>query len=553
MDPRSPSPGRIGPALFLILAALPMAATAQTADPSPASPAPSVPPASVVPIIPPEVQVVKFSVPDGAKLEVLGPATEPLAGPPTGAVGLKLGVGYRLKLSDLPTAPGKELFPVVELVGHLHRPPGIDPTKYPIRIAITEDDVEDAADRGRLVTQAVYLEAPDQALPVSLPKDRIPAVTLSPVEDPLKVAQVLGRVVAVVRIGSRAPTFEELSGEAEWSIGSVPCPFSGPEGGRCPLPCGPVRGTPPPPGRSWLPRDEFLCDGGDHASPAAFGGDGGLRGIDPRDAVIRFRADQRPRVLPTNMVCLYAPRFAVLRSGVGANETRLVENLASSEIAAHQVTHQARQMAKKFTQNQSPEMARHRARASGMKGRVSAGEHFELRVLQGYDVPTHVAGRVLVQNMEVANQNLAMKMNRDAIKLQAIKTAEGAIVRGVVEGLGEKVSSWTSSEVAGVEVPPNKPGLAVVKQVSAGEAEPGDVVTFTIRYRNMGNVPIRDVSVIDSLLPRLEYVPNSAMGPQGTVFSAEGNAAGSSELRWDLPGAIAPGAEGSVEFRAKVR
>jgi len=66
-------------------------------------------------------------------------------------------------------------------------------------------------------------------------------------------------------------------------------------------------------------------------------------------------------------------------------------------------------------------------------------------------------------------------------------------------------------------------------------------------------VPITAVSVIDSLLPRLEYVARSAKGPAGTVFSAGENRAGGTELRWDLPGAIAPGQEGVVLFRAKVR
>ncbi len=113
--------------------------------------------------------------------------------------------------------------------------------------------------------------------------------------------------------------------------------------------------------------------------------------------------------------------------------------------------------------------------------------------------------------------------------------------------------TWPPREVAGVEVPPRKPGLAVIKRVDADEAEPGDTLTYTIQYRNMGNVPIRAVSIIDSLLPRLEYVPNSAQGPLGTVFTFGENRAGALELRWDLPGAIPPGSEGSVTFKAVVR
>ncbi len=105
----------------------------------------------------------------------------------------------------------------------------------------------------------------------------------------------------------------------------------------------------------------------------------------------------------------------------------------------------------------------------------------------------------------------------------------------------------------GIETPPNRPGMAIIKRVSATEAEPGDTLTFVITYRNMGNTPIRSAAIVDSLLPRLEYVKGSAKGPRDTVFSSGENRVGSTELKWDLPGVIAPGASGHVSFQALVR
>ena len=120
------------------------------------------------PMLPPEVQVVRFQGPEGVVVEVLGPNPEPVPvgdGKGLATVGLRVGVGYRLRLTNLPERPGAELYPVVEVVGHLHRPPGIDPAKFPIRVVFSLDDIFDAVDRGRLVTQVVYLEDPEQALP----------------------------------------------------------------------------------------------------------------------------------------------------------------------------------------------------------------------------------------------------------------------------------------------------------------------------------------------------------------------------------------------------
>jgi hypothetical protein len=69
----------------------------------------------------------------------------------------------------------------------------------------------------------------------------------------------------------------------------------------------------------------------------------------------------------------------------------------------------------------------------------------------------------------------------------------------------------------------------------------------------MGNTPIRSAAIVDSLLSRLEYVKGSAQGPKGTSFSSGENRVGSTELKWELPGVIAPGASGHVSFQAVVR
>ena len=89
--------------------------------------------------------------------------------------------------------------------------------------------------------------------------------------------------------------------------------------------------------------------------------------------------------------------------------------------------------------------------------------------------------------------------------------------------------------------------------MSAAEAEPGETLTYAIVYRNMGNTPIRSVSIVDSLLPRLEYKAGTASGPEGTNFTTAVNRVGAMELRWELPGVLAPGATGYVSFQAIVR
>ncbi|HWE39702.1 MAG TPA: hypothetical protein VG406_24345 [Isosphaeraceae bacterium] len=541
-------------ALALVLTT-PIVARAQaTNPPGIASTAPAeAPAASSAPTLPPDVQLVKFRVPEGVALELLGPATEPL---PTGVapdlIAMKVGVAYHLKLSKFAERPDAVLYPVVEVVGHLHRPSGIDPSKFPIRVPFRDSDILDAIDRNRMVSEVIYLEDPEQALPMALPKGEIPVATLTAGENPLKVAAKLGRVMAMVTLGGRAPTADEIATVSGSGLTSGPCPFVGPSG-PCGLPCGPVTGTPPPPGRPWLPKDEFICDGGDRDTPLQFIGDGGLRGIDPRDALIVFNDGRRPRVLPTNMVCIYAPRFAAVLVSLAAVGNVTVQGPRGAEILERQQTTALRQPTLKFVRNETLVLARHRMRPSNLQNRAIAGGVAELRVLDGL-----VGGvRATAIKTPVGAETLKNRRKAMGIKTLAkpvgIKTAESAVVTGLVQGPMQTVMTWPAREVAGSETPPNLPGLAVIKRVSTGVAEPGDVITYSIQYRNMGNTPISSVSIIDSLTARLEYVPRSAKGPAGTVFTAGENKSGGTELRWDLPGALAPGAEGYVTFEALVR
>jgi uncharacterized repeat protein (TIGR01451 family) len=521
-----------------------------------------------VALLEPDVQVVRFQGPLGLTVEVLSPAPMPVPAGDGGGiitVGLKRGVGYRLRLSGIPERPGRELYPVIEIVGHLHRPEGIDPGKYPIRVVFNQDDLDDTGEKSRLVTKIIYLEDPDQAIPFHLPKDQITALTLNPTESPLQVAQALGRPVAIVRMGVRTPTVEEIQAGAagdvglDWalSIGSGPCPFLTSSGTKCGLPCGPVCTPAPRPKQPSLPRDEYLCDGGDRGTPAAAGRSGSVGGIDPRDTVVGFnigiKGRVEPRVLPTNIVCIYAPRFAEVRVSTGPNQTVDVQHVNTDKRVNKGVQLDGNAWAKKLVQNQDAQLMRDRSRAMGLKGRFFPDEKSNNRGVSAMKGDVMTITNLQLQNSELASNRQNPALLKVKIRLDGIKTAEGPVVTGIAESANEAVRVWAPHQMTGVEVPPDRPGLAVIKRVSAAEAEPGDTVSYVIFYRNMGNTPISNVSIVDSLLPRLEYVKGTSRGPEGTAFSAAMNRVGSTELRWVLPAPLPPGSVGHVSFDAIVR
>jgi uncharacterized repeat protein (TIGR01451 family) len=257
--------------------------------------------------------------------------------------------------------------------------------------------------------------------------------------------------------------------------------------------------------------------------------------------------------LPTNVVCVYAPRFAEVRVVTGADETVDVKGAKTSVMVQKSTQADAMVRSRRLVQNLSPELSRNRERASGMKGHARIGEESDRRLVAGTENTTHVSTGIQKQSPEIARNRQTMAKLDNRLRIDAIKTSATPVVTGIVEGASEAVKVWGPQAVTGIETPPDRPGLAVIKQVTPGEAEPGDTLTFTITYRNMGNTPIRSVAIVDSLLPRLEYVKGTSRGPAGTDFSAAGNRLGSTELRWVLPGTIKPGASGQVSFKVIVR
>src|SRR5262245_37681968 len=119
-------------------------------------------------------------------------------------VGFQIGTVYRLQVSDIPNANGLELYPTVEIIDRTYPPPCLA-LKFPIPIELTQEELELAA-RGAFITRVIYLEEPQQALPIARKVcDEQPWLEAPRGEDPLVTADRLGRPVAILRIGGRVP------------------------------------------------------------------------------------------------------------------------------------------------------------------------------------------------------------------------------------------------------------------------------------------------------------------------------------------------------------
>lgn len=132
---------------------------------------------------------------------------------------------------------------------------------------------------------------------------------------------------------------------------------------------------------------------------------------------------------------------------------------------------------------------------------------------------------------------------------------------------------------AAKEIHTVKNGKPIVTTEPAGETVSGDVIIYTLTYKNQGREPLKGVKLVDPLPPDVVFVPGSVAGDKAAVtFSIDEGASfhaypvkykaaladGSSEerkatpdmithIRWTLDSAVKPGASGAVSFKAKVK
>jgi hypothetical protein len=148
-------------------------------------------------------QPVRLSLPTAGIVTFYeGPSNRSYDLPAAGQAGLLVGRMYRLRVSGLPEFPGTDFYPSIELIDRLHPPAG-KAEDYPVEFELTLEELEWASN-GRLVTKVVYLEQPDR-IPLSNlgAKERIS--TIEPHQNVVAEADLLGRPVAIVRLGGRTP------------------------------------------------------------------------------------------------------------------------------------------------------------------------------------------------------------------------------------------------------------------------------------------------------------------------------------------------------------
>jgi uncharacterized repeat protein (TIGR01451 family) len=452
---------------------------------------------------------VRVVAPEGSRV-IFRPGTpEARAFAAPAVAGFRPGYGYRIQITGLPEDPSRTLAPTFEVIDTLHVPPALKAEDFPATVVFSEDDLRRAA-AGGMVTKVVYLEDPVQAPPVRTTSTQPAEFDVTPGHDPLEEARVRGRAMMIVRLGERdVPPAELLAVAVPGTV----------------LVLGDA-GLPPPAGPPTLslarfqwfdpilgpkkPLEEILSDGGDVGPRVGIDPEGKLGGLGPTDTAAEYRYGLAARrVTISNRVCLFSPRFAVLRQEWQPNAEMVAIVPAGTETALANAV---------------------------LLNRERTDLAMNSTALQGFHAKVGVRG------------------TQSRIWPGAVERVQGLAATAGVEGVRVKatvVEAESATQVSNC-CKPDQP-LVVTKFAEPKAPNVGDVVTFVLKYENYGTKPIRDVVLADSLASRLEYVPGSAQSDRPVVFTVQANEAYSALLRWEVKGEVLPGQSGLIKFQARVR
>jgi hypothetical protein len=163
-------------------------------------------------------QPVEIRVPKGARVALQADGHFDEASEASVVVGMQVGSVYQIKITEIPFHLGHEVFPTIEIVNRIYPPPGQE-LRFPVPVQFTQEELE-LAMSGKYVTRVIYLEDPETALGYADDRDEQRYFEVGPSRDPLRVADQLGRPVAIMRMGSRVPDWE--NGQVGLGYGHAP-------------------------------------------------------------------------------------------------------------------------------------------------------------------------------------------------------------------------------------------------------------------------------------------------------------------------------------------
>ena len=300
--------------------------------------------------------------------------------------------------------------------------------------------------------------------------------------------------------------------------------------------------------------DEYVYDGSDREARVQVDGNWNIYGMDTEDTFGHFDTlDGKRLVSPSNRVDIYAPRFSAVRrvdNLRNAQRSSLVTQMKRKEGT---VQSRASDFSSSTKQNISVDTNETMLKAVGFRDQTRGVLADNVLQLRGSRKSFHP-----YENFDL--MRLGKHSNSETSRLEAGMQAANVWQDNLgLQAFGKKIQpiivndTVSLQQIVTVETDDDNAILRVTKVASRMSARPGEEVEFTIRFDNLSARKIGNVTVVDNLTNRLQYVSGTAECSIDAKFIHTENDASSLTMRWEIDKPIPPGKGGVIRFKCRVR
>jgi uncharacterized repeat protein (TIGR01451 family) len=319
----------------------------------------------------------------------------------------------------------------------------------------------------------------------------------------------------------------------------------------CPpgIPCPPVVGIAPPLEEPPYP-EEMLCDGGDDGYPFHYEGQK-FSGLEPEDTVAEFVDHEgTAHIRISSQACVYAPKFGSVRSISQPVLDYTVDVLGGAHDRTSAAGMDNRKGLIVAETVDSLADTRVREQAGGVDSDVGEGAmHQTIGVEQHVKLVNVFEDRIAVTEGQFEQTTEAYLA--ESLLVAGESTHDIAPIIVANDEFGHAVTSADIAAEYTAAEDRRPPGdLRIVKLADQATAQPGDVLTFRIRFFNDGGRELTSVRILDHLSPRLEYVEGSVASELKGKLTVEHHDYGGQILQFELGEPLVAGGSGEIVFEA---
>lgn len=300
--------------------------------------------------------------------------------------------------------------------------------------------------------------------------------------------------------------------------------------------------------------DEYIVSGGDANGQVVAREDWSIENLESEDSVAHFDTiDGRILIEPTNRVFLYSPRFGAVRQIVGPIEGDHREGIEIANTNEGAIQGDRIEGVDVRSNEVRPLGASNSVQPQGAETTVGIVQSTGLQGVMEGDAQIRLGAMLTSETVDDLSAEDASLMLDGVLAAQGWSGEQGVAVSTDLVNVFSNAYVEGAATIYQIKDDTKTSKLRVVKIANKDAAKPGEFVEFTLRFENIGDEPIGNVTILDDLSTRLRYVDGTAQSSVESDFFADLNEKGSLILRWEITKPLYPKEFGVVRFICKVQ